>query len=283
MIERTYPAKVILFGEYSLLLGSQVLGLPLHARNGYWTDTKEPNSIFKKGFLHYLATECSDVLAPAKVNEIKRGELFYGSTIKRGYGTGSSGALSAAIFDFCKRAEISDQGALQKTLAKIESFFHGTSSGFDPLLSYLDQPILKDKAGQYRIPEWPTDYDELDRFSLMDSGTKRMVKGLVTRFVEWTEERPDVYQELARINDRLIDAFLAGESLMDHMRELSTFQWEHMRPMILESVQEVWANGLASGDYCLKLCGTGGGGYYMIYGDVPSDVSERFDVERLEI
>ena len=38
-----------------------------------------------------------------------------------------------------------------------------------------------------------------------------------------------------------------------------------MQPMIIDRLMPFWQEGLTKGDYFIKLCGTGGGGYYLIY------------------
>src|SRR5690606_11283950 len=70
--------------------------------------------------------------------------LFFDSTIPQGYGVGSSGALVAAIFDRYEQENHStlDINKLKKIFSQMEYHFHGASSGVDPLISYLNSPIL---------------------------------------------------------------------------------------------------------------------------------------------
>ena len=76
--------------------------------------------------------------------------MYFDSSIPQGYGVGSSGALVAAIYDKYATDKITvlENLTREKLLklkiifSKMESFFHGKSSGLDPLNSYLSLPIL---------------------------------------------------------------------------------------------------------------------------------------------
>ena len=76
--------------------------------------------------------------------------MFFDSSIPQGYGVGSSGALVAAVYDKYAFGKITVLENLTKekllhlkaVFSLMESFFHGKSSGLDPLNSYLSLPIL---------------------------------------------------------------------------------------------------------------------------------------------
>jgi mevalonate kinase len=75
--------------------------------------------------------------------------MFFDSNIPQGYGVGSSGALVAAIFErysFSKHnpENISkeDLKNIKSVFGEMESYFHGKSSGMDPLICYMNLPIL---------------------------------------------------------------------------------------------------------------------------------------------
>jgi mevalonate kinase len=265
MTSRHYPAKLILFGEYSLLLGSQVLGVPVAQHFGSWSNKKSISSSMKVEFFDYLKNVCKDFLQHDKIEQIQSGQLFYLSTIKRGYGIGSSGALSAAIYDYCKSDETQEISTLQRRLALIESFFHGESSGFDPLLSYLDNPIIRQKDGSYHLPKDISISHSDYHLYLLDSGTKRVVKGLVPLFSQLAAQDPLVYAQLVGINDQIIVELLTNEPIENSFEKLSSFQWNHMSPMILDALKGLWQEGLNSKRFFIKICGAGGGGYYMVY------------------
>ncbi len=278
MTDRIYPAKLILFGEYSLMLGSQVLGVPLMDRYGRWADESGPNSLFKEGFFDYIREHCSSFLDLDRLVQLEQGDRYYRSNIKRGYGTGSSGALSSAIYDWCGGELLEDLAVLQSRLAIIESFFHGKSSGFDPLISYLQKGIKRDQAGEYGVFDMSELGRGADRLYLVDSGGKRLVKGLVPRFVEMAEGSPEIYQELVQINDIIIDRLIKHQDIKAEMARLSRFHWEHMRAMILPELYDIWEAGLETDDYYMKICGAGGGGYYMLYA-----VTDSVDIKHYQL
>lgn len=276
---RSYPAKLILFGEYSLLLGSRVLGLPLKQHFGSWGSEETFASILKEGYFDYLREHCAEFLEVDLISDIEDKKMFYNSTIKRGYGIGSSGALSAATYDYCKKTSLQDTQLLQQQLAIVESFFHGQSSGFDPLLSYLNEPILRTKSGTYEIPEVKASSIKDYHLYLLDSGSKRKVKGLVPLFTQMSTADPDTFAELVKINDDLVKNFLSAQNIEQEFNALSQFQLLHMEPMIIDELKSIWQNGLDSQDYFLKICGAGGGGYYMVYSKEPIDQLGAYQLE----
>ena len=73
---------------------------------------------------------------------------------------------------------------------------------------------------------------------------------------------------LNRHNQTAIDLFLANgdvEALLKELRNISVIQWEAMEAMIPEEVRPFWYKGLESGDFSMKLCGAGGGGFLLFY------------------
>ena len=77
--------------------------------------------------------------------------LYFDSSIPQGFGIGSSGAIVAAIYDkYCgtnkidanKQISNEDILVLKKIFSSLESYYHGTSSGLDPLICYLKIPVL---------------------------------------------------------------------------------------------------------------------------------------------
>ena len=93
------------------------------------------------------------------IRDIEQG-LYFRSSIPKGYGLGSSGALCAAIYDEYgedKNKIIRKTGSeelldVKKALASMESWFHGTSSGIDPLCIYFNKPLIIE--GKENITTW---------------------------------------------------------------------------------------------------------------------------------
>jgi mevalonate kinase len=185
------------------------------------------------------------------------------SSIPYGYGSGSSGALTAAAFDAFYDQKPDDLLEMQSLLAKAESFFHGKSSGLDPLTSYFNCAILlsdghPQKIDNLRVPKG---------FFLYDSGMKRNTKSLVDTFL-YKRNSDNAFRtallHLEKLNNQLIDAMLKGKQLNDMMAQLSRLQFDYFKEMIPDHVATVWAAGLKSNAYSMKLSGAGGGGYFLL-------------------
>jgi len=207
-------------------------------------------------------------------SDISKG-LFFDSNIPQGYGVGSSGALVAAIFEkysFTKRDpetiskdELKD---LKKVFGMLESYFHGTSSGMDPLICYMNLPILvenKENVGKVSLPK-----EELGKGAifLIDSGITGETGPMIQIFFEKLKNegfRKTLKEEFIRYNNACIEAFLKKDMnpFFRNMKKLSVWAYEHFRPMIPENIFNAWKKGLDSNAYYLKLCGSGGGGYIL--------------------
>ena len=109
-----YPSKILLFGEYSVLLSSSAIAIPFRkftgewAYPGYYSDEYPMDAIQSsqdlKGFLTYLKQveenhQLEYLFDIATFEKDLEYHLYFKSTIPIGYGLGSSGALTAAIFD----------------------------------------------------------------------------------------------------------------------------------------------------------------------------------------
>ena len=94
--------------------------------------------------------------------------MYFDSSIPQGYGVGSSGALVAAIYDEYASDKITvlenltrDKLLQLKTIfSEMESFFHGKSSGLDPLNSYLSIPILINSKDNIEVTGIPSQKSE---------------------------------------------------------------------------------------------------------------------------
>lgn len=279
-----FYAKIILFGEYGMIENSQGLVVPYSFYKGTLKFSDLDNDFEKKSnqslekYSNYLA----DLELPSDFklnvdsfkNDIIKG-LFFDSNIPQGYGVGSSGALVAAIFEkysFTKRDpetiskdELKD---LKKVFGQLESYFHGTSSGMDPLICYMNLPILienKENVGKVSLPK-----EEVGKGAifLIDSGITGETGPMIQIFFEKLKNegfRKTLKEEFIRYNNACIDAFLKKDMnpFFRNMKKLSVWAYEHFRPMIPENVFKAWKKGLDSNAYYLKLCGSGGGGYIL--------------------
>ncbi|HEV2830702.1 MAG TPA: hypothetical protein VGW31_01865 [Hanamia sp.] len=159
----SFNSKVLLFGEYSVLHNSMALVMPCDRFSGQlnFCTKSTPDKYayrsneFLKKFSGFIASHVDENF----VLEVKQFEweidngLFFQSNIPQGYGLGSSAALVVAIFlrylkkakglkDELKGLTIDKAQKLKSSLGRMESFFHGTSSGMDPLSVILNEPVL---------------------------------------------------------------------------------------------------------------------------------------------
>lgn len=264
-----FAAKLLLFGEYTILKGAQALAIPWPRYVGYWMRSEVPNDFAYQTFSKlsgYLKKERFEAkfLADTFDAAIADGLVFQ-SDIPRGYGVGSSGALSAAVYHAFFDEQATDLEAIQQELARIESFFHGSSSGIDPLISYVNQPVWVLDKHQKRT----VDLNLLPgHFFLLDTGIARETEALVATFLEKCKSEAyeqALRQDLAPATNAIIEAVLTGnyEAIDALFKTISAFQWTHFQEMIPPAVQQIWQKGLETGAYALKLCGAGGGGFLL--------------------
>ena len=269
-MSRNFPAKVLLFGEYTILLGAPALAVPIQNFTSRWdfSDAPHPSQVHLQSLLQYLKKEqCSFLDLRAFDNDMKKG-LLYDTTIPIGYGAGSSGSVSAAILHRYSTSPTKDQAKIRTQLQFIEDNFHGKSSGLDPLVSYYQKPVLVDEEKQVQLlPD--LEWKGIGTFFLIDTLKSRSTAPLVQAFKERLQEEegymsdlkdilvPDVKQAIANLQ--------AGNAtaLFDSMHDISMFQFKYFKTMILPDFQDLWLKGLSSDLFKLKLCGAGGGGYIL--------------------
>ncbi len=276
MSGQSVASKVLLFGEYSVIQQSNALAMPYHLFEGrlaFARDHKsyrdpELNALAK--YLQKLDGQEGGLPFSFDISsfsfDVGQG-LFFDSTIPQGYGVGSSGALVAALYHRYGNGE-KNVSALREYFALMESHFHGSSSGFDPLVSYLDQAILKTQERGFETIELVENPDSSMVLFLLNTGRSRKTEPLVNLFLEKckSEEFSFLCQnELIPITNRCIEDFLEHnhESLWENFEALSRFQQDQFLPMIPKLYHDVWNEGLENKKYLLKLCGAGGGGFLM--------------------
>ncbi len=269
MTTRHYPAKVLLFGEYTLFQGSGALVIPYPVLGAYWINKDVPPPYDLAGLAKHLAQAfTADELNTAAFGSDVRQGWWLESTIPAGYGLGSSGAVCAAILDRYGTAETKQASlsALQSFFARMESYFHGSSSGIDPLVSYVDRPLWLDSTGGFSIVALPTLPDHT--FFLLDTGQPRETLPLVHFFKEqWqhTSFRQIAITDWVQPTQRAIATCLQGDAadVWAAFTDISTYQLAHLPPMIPAALRPVWQKSLAEDRFRLKLCGAGGGGFML--------------------
>jgi mevalonate kinase len=76
-----------------------------------------------------------------------------------------------------------------------------------------------------------------------------------------------IKRQLIPATARAIKAWTTGNAiqLWEALHDISAFQLALFQPMIPESIRPIWQQGLDTGSHCMKLCGSGGGGYVMLF------------------
>lgn len=276
---KSFPAKVLLLGEYTILNGSKALALPYADFNGKWSFEEtgcESREFSRKGLLDFKNHPCSEYIdLPRFVDDINRG-LWFDSSIPQGFGLGSSGALIAGI--------LSQYGLRQKdlyeakfSLARLEDYFHGSSSGLDPLVSHLQRPLLIHAFNEVELLTKPLN---LNKFFLLNTGKPRQTGPLVKIYqdkLKDTQFKKTCADVLSREVNFAIDGVVSGDdtNLFHHLWHISKFQWDFFPEMIPTQMRGLWTTGLETGDYILKLCGAGGGGFLLGY-------SKKYDLQEMQ-
>ncbi len=272
-----YSSKLLLFGEHTINRGSNALAIPYPAFGGEWAYSDalalQQQLPALADHLHALQT-AGKLLAQIDLAAFRAAlaqGLYFDSNIPVGYGLGSSGALCAAVYDrFCtdkvSRTDPSNFNELKQALAQMESFFHGASSGTDPLICYLNQPILIHAKSGIQTVDLPTNKEIT--FFLLDTQTPRSTEPLVQFFLQ----RCEAVDFLTKVTDQLvwhtnaaIAAFLNAQwkELFENVRAISYFQIKELPQMTPASFHGIWEEGLQGNLYRLKMCGAGGGGFIL--------------------
>ncbi len=301
-----FYSKILLFGEYSLMSGSMAFSLPFRrygARFSYVGLNGDGDPDFERHLNGLLGDYCSWLEFAGKdselaglfdidgfKDELEKG-LYLDSDIPEGYGMGSSGALCAAVYDRfainTANRNIVTGGAgiseLKRIFALMESKFHGTSSGLDPLTSWLNLPLLVNPGGGIE----PVDLAKLRRGEvpavfLIDTGRMKQTGPLVDNYLQKMEDDsfrlpveelliPSVNSCISTIIDLQVTEFFSA------LRPVSEFQMEYLGELIPPVFKGVWRRGIEGGDYFLKLCGSGGGGFLLGF---TSDLDRSGDIIR---
>ena len=150
----------------------------------------------------------------------------------------------------------------------MESYFHGKSSGLDPLNSYLSLPILINSKENIEPAGIPSQTEGKGAVFLLDSEMIGETEPMVNLFMNKMKQegfRKMLSQEFSKHTDACIEDFLTGDfkTMFKNVKLLSRVVLDNFKPMIPARFHEVWKNGLESNDYYLKLCGSGGGGYIL--------------------
>lgn len=282
-----FYSKILLFGEYGIIKDSMGLSIPytsykgeLKMESGEDAKAQESNAHLRK-YLLFLQEEQKNNSLPAQLDLVSFQQdvdagMSFDSTIPQGFGVGSSGALVAAVYDKYAINKIDANDSVSKDhivelkaiFGAMESYFHGKSSGLDPLICYLKLPILirsKEDLESIGIPEYSNGTGAV---FLLNSGQPGETQPMVNLFMEKMKQegfRNMLRSEFKKYNDACIQSFLKRDitPLFSNLKELSKLVLDNFTPMIPSVFRNLWKQGIETNAYYLKLCGSGGGGFIL--------------------
>ena len=303
-----FYSKILLFGEYGIIKDSKGLSIPYNFYKGALkisdelTDTAaQSNKNLERLATHIESLQETDQSFPkfdisSLRNDVNAG-MYFDSSIPQGYGVGSSGALVAAVYDkyAVDKITVLENLTREKLLilkdvfGKIESFFHGKSSGLDPLNSYLSLPILINSKEDIEPAGIPSQLATgKGAVFLLDSGIVGETAPMVNIFMENMKQegfRSMLKDKFVKYTDMCVEDFLSGDvkGLFGNVKKLSHVVLDNFKPMIPTQFHDLWKQGLDTGDYYLKLCGSGGGGYILGFTEDLEKAEKTLEDYKLEV
>ena len=300
-----FYSKILLFGEYGIIKDSKGLSIPYSFYNGALKlddntseETLKSNESLKRFVTHL--SNLDEALVRFDIRTLQQdvdAGMYFDSSIPQGYGVGSSGALVAAIYDkyALEKITVLENLTREKLLqlkgifSVMESFFHGKSSGLDPLNSYLSIPILINSKDNIEATGIPSQKKEgKGAVFLLDSGIVGETAPMVSIFMDNMKKegfRKMLKDQFIKHTDACVEDFLKGDikSLFKNTKQLSKVVLNHFKPMIPKQFHDLWQKGLETNDYYLKLCGSGGGGYILGFTENIDKAKSALSDHKLEV
>jgi mevalonate kinase len=308
---KKFTSKVLMFGEYSIMHNSMALTIPYDKFSGQFAFKQSPeqnqyainsNKGLRDYCDHMLESHMDEDFLMAVSHfkkELDRG-LFFESNIPQGFGLGSSGALVAAIFlrylhkagdfkDDLKNLTKEKIVSLKKHLGGLEGYFHGSSSGIDPLSILINEPLLLKSSNDIIPVKLPvSNANGKNVVFLLNTGLERNTSALVKKFNKECEKKDfknKLNTDLIQITNSSIDHFLNADTtnLYRDLNNLVNFQLDEMNFLIPKEYEQMVANGVNNGDYFLKVCGSGGGGFMLGFTENWEETQKALKGQNLEV
>lgn len=314
-ISDVYYGKIILFGEYGIIYDSMALTIPfthfhgeLSFNNRYNTykytdfDFANNSNVQLEAYSSYLKKLYDEGKLEMEfdfnsfVRDLDNG-LYFESSIPQGFGLGSSGALVASLYNKYAINRINGGRSvsreetlkLKQVFSQMESFFHGKSSGIDPLNSYIQFPLLIKSRTDIETVGIPRNKANDDSaIFLINTGKPGKTEPVVNLFLEKCED-PDYFNVITNsfipLNNNCITNLISGdlEPFFSNLHKLSDLQFNYFREMIPEDYLGVWQAGLNGENFKLKLCGSGGGGYLLGFTENLPETQAYFASQEMEL
>lgn len=301
MIEK-FNSKLLLFGEYGLMFDAMALSVPFDRFSGYLdfdTDDShvESTAEIQKFLVHRRNAESFQKLHfPFELNnlesDLNKG-LYFDSTIPQQYGVGSSGALVAALFSRyaagSDRNDEIDTKLLKADFSLLESYFHGRSSGVDPLISYLNVPLMIDPKKNVQKVDFELKQSGLS-VALIDTKTTGATGPLVQYFIDrynYPKFERVFENQFIPANNGCIKSLLNGNKpdFFLNLEQLIRFELEHFQRMFTGDFCSIIEEGLKEKVF-IKLLGSGGGGFLIAFAETENAMklwAEKAGIELLYV
>lgn len=279
-ISRKYfHSKLLLFGEHIINKGAQGLAIPTDHFTGAFNFIKEEwneDAVTSNRAIQMLAEfiiyddELATLYDTNRLLEDLEHGLYFESDIPQGYGLGSSGALVAAICHSYRLKPVNkkDLTAIKHELAKLESHFHGKSSGLDPLVCYLNKAVTINNGEVTDTFDLSINADAYFKLFLLNTGKPRKTGPYVKLFLQKCKDpkfEAMLSESLIKANDMCIHSFLEPgyRTFWKSLKLISHIQYDHLPEFIPDAFKPLWKQGLTYNEFYLKICGAGGGGFIL--------------------
>ena len=299
MGNKIFFSKILLFGEYGVIKNSKALVIPYKKYFGSLKFSKTADDYQKtsntnlKVFSDYLK---DNKFIYNKINitkfkyDIDNG-LYFESSIPESYGLGSSAAVVAAVYYSYKdqNKEELEINNLKSILSRMESFFHGNSSGIDPLSCYIQKPVLVESKINVKFIDVPDQNLNSNRaLFLVDTNSQGNTQALVKTFFGKLDDInfQSFFENdfVSVINDTIINFLECNyEEFEKNFIDLSKKTFANFQEMVPDNFKKLWIDGIENEEYYLKLCGSGGGGYLIGLTKNLKKIEKYFPDKKIEI
>ena len=297
-----FNSKLLLFGEYGLMFNAMALSVPFPKFSGFLDFNRdishaESAAEIRKFYKHLKSGDGAQKLRflfdlKKLENDLDNG-LYFNSTIPQQYGVGSSGALVSALFSRYAAYSVLEEGfapeILKSDFAVLESFFHGKSSGLDPLTSFLNKALLIDSEKVIQTVDFDLAQSGI-AVALIDTKTTGATGPLVQHFIDlfnFPEFKLAFGQQLIPANNGCIESLLNGDNqnFFLNLEQLIRFQVYHFHRMVPANFHRIISFAHCEKVY-IKLLGSGGGGFLLAFAEsdnVLDQWSKKRGIELLKI
>ena len=282
----SFNSKILLFGEYGIMHDSNALSIPYKKFNGSLSKSNHLSEDQKisnrniESLYEYIIQEdyLNDIINSDNLKDEIDSGLYFDSNIPIGSGLGSSGALVSSIISRYSKVDLKSfsNSEIKKIMSLVESKFHGNSSGFDPAVSYFNQPMLYSNQKIKLIERIAfKDFKVYIIDSQIDSSTKKMIKVFEDK-ISKSEFRLFFNSKFINNTNQCINHLINTSKLFrDSVKELSNDTLHNFQEMIPEKLKNKWKEGIKNDSYYMKLCGSGGGGFFLAY-DFDNQINSSF-------